>query len=241
MSLERTTPLVSRSVSIERTADLNANVSSGNHASKGLEIPQTRPLPSPWLHQGEADRPLDYVQHGLGGFREVIDVLRGEPEPGAELAAHLGDLEDVRGEEGILGDYVSLVGDVHDGTAQALVALGNVVDGIQQRDVCDRKFGVLALAGERGEIHDRDIDLGPGTAGTIKKLAIGILTEDVHGVRHLGEADAADLGEYPVPASCLKGIPDALGERRPSHSSGLPGRSHDALADDFIVTFNCCS
>ena len=30
----------------------------------------------------ETDPPLDHVEHGLRGARQVVDVLRREPEPG---------------------------------------------------------------------------------------------------------------------------------------------------------------
>src|SRR3546814_17367765 len=52
----------------------------------------------------QADPPLDHVEHGLGRLRQVVEVLRGEPEPGAELAPHLGDLDHVGREQRVLGD-----------------------------------------------------------------------------------------------------------------------------------------
>src|SRR3546814_5450086 len=77
-------------------------------------------------------------------------------EPGAELAPHLGDLDHVGREQRVLGDDVAFVRHVDDRTAQELVALGDVVDGVDERDVGNRELGVVALAREGGQVHDGD-------------------------------------------------------------------------------------
>mmetsp|Transcript_26299 Transcript_26299/g.62388 ORF Transcript_26299/g.62388 Transcript_26299/m.62388 type:complete len:276 (+) Transcript_26299:192-1019(+) len=143
----------------------------------------------------EADPPLDHVEHGLGRFGQVVDVLRCQPVPSAELAPHLRDLHDVGREQRVLGDDVAFVRHVDDRPTQELVALGDVVHRVDETDVRDRELRVVALARERGEVHDGDVGLGPGRAGPIEHLAVDALAKHIHRVRHLQQARAAHLGQ----------------------------------------------
>lgn len=45
-----------------------------------------------------------------------------------------------------------LVGDVNDGAGEMLVALAEVVDMVNQRDIADGKLRFIAFAGKGGEI-----------------------------------------------------------------------------------------
>ncbi len=90
----------------------------------------------------------------------------------------------------MLGDDVPLIGDLDDGPALELVAFGDVVHGVQQRDVGDPELGGVAFARVSREIHHGEVGFRPGRAFAIEHLAVGTHAEHLHGFRHFGQARA---------------------------------------------------
>ena len=184
---------------------------------------------------GQADPPLDHVEHGLGGLGQIVHVLRGQPIPRAELAPHLGDLDHIGRQQRVLGDDVTFVGHVQDGTTQELVALGDVVHGADQRDVGDRELGVVAFAGVGRQIDDGDVGLRPGCAGTIEHLAVGALAEHVHRIGHFQQAGAPNLRQRGIAAALAQRVAYIPCEHRTMFSHTTLGGIQNALADQRTI------
>ena len=53
-----------------------------------------------------------------------------------------------RASAGINGNDMRLVGDVNDGAGEMLVALAEVVDMVNQRDIADGKLGFITFSGK---------------------------------------------------------------------------------------------
>ena len=202
---------------------------------RSVEFAEARDLLDFIGRHRQADPPLDHVEHGLGRFRQVVQVLRGEPEPGAELAPHLGDLDHVGREQRVLRDDVAFVRHVDDRAAQELVAFGDVVNGVDERDVGNRELGVVALAREGGQVHDGDVRLGPRRAGPVEHLAVHALAEHIHGVGHLQQPCAPHLRQRGVAGALAQRVAHIAREHRAFVRHAMLGRIENALADQAAV------
>lgn len=65
------------------------------------EILEAGDLLDLFLEADQAQPPLHHVEHLAAGVGEVGEVLGGDPEPVTEFAPHLGDLDDVTGQQRI--------------------------------------------------------------------------------------------------------------------------------------------
>ena len=138
-------------------------------------------------------------------------------------------------EQRIARDDVALVGDVDDRATRVLIALGDVVDGVDQRDVGDRELRVVALAREGREIDDGDVGLRPRRAGTIEHLAVEALAEHVHGVGHLEQPGAPCFGHAGIAAALAQRIPHVLRQHGSLLCDTATRGIDDALANQAAI------
>lgn len=135
----------------------------------------------------------------------------------------------------MLGDDVPLIGDLDDGPALELVAFGDVVHGVQQRDVGDPELGGVAFARVSREIHHGEIGFRPGRAFAIEHLAVGTHAEHLHGFRHFGQPCAPFWRGAIAPGGLVERIAHVLGQYRAVRGGAGPGRRQDRLADGAAI------
>ena len=119
---------------------------------------------------GQALPPFHHVEHALGGVGEVLHVLRRQPQPGTVLAPHLGDFDDIGGEQRVGGDQMALVGEDYRRTALVLAAFHQGMDMVHQADVGHCQFVLVTVFGKHAHLEYRHVGIRPQLAGAVEEM-----------------------------------------------------------------------
>ena len=145
------------------------------------------------LVHGQQHPELAHGQHAGHTAWEVLQVLRGQPEPGIELSPHLGALGHLRAKQLVGGNQVPFISQHDEGAILMLSGLCARLHRVQQAGVGHSKRILIAVFGQCAHFHEGHIGIGPVLAQAVEELAAQACGEAHHRMAHLFGTRAAVL------------------------------------------------